>query len=705
MKRTSRITGLILSLLFVSLPVPAAVAMQYVSGGSHHSAALPGDGTVKSWGSNINGQLGNDSTFDSNTPVQTFLPTEAKITSFAGKNDHTLALQDDGTVWAWGFGQSGQLGTGDYNDSPAPVKVTALAGKKIIAVAASNHSMALQDDGTVWAWGYNYYGQIGNGTASMIPVATPVQVSALAGKKIIAIAAGDGHSVALQDNGAVWCWGWNASGQLGSGTFANSTAPATVAALSGKVITAIAAGAGTTFAIQNDGSLWGWGDNSVGQVGDGSSANKATPQHLTALSGKHVTAVSASLHTLALVDNGSLWAWGGNNSGQLGNGKADGAPPLVPNPNPAEVSAMAGKTVVEAAAGRFHTLVVLSDGSVWSWGENTKGQLGDNTTAMRTTPVQVPGLTLTVTVPANGVCGSSNGGTFPTAPIINLCSTGTATSVTGSGPWNWSCQGSNGGTTATCSAQKESIPEPVNGVCGSSNGGTFSAIPTTNLCSAGTATTVTGSGPWSWSCQGSNNGTNVTCSANKSVEQTVTVTVTSPTQLKASYRGGKGTIAFAVSGSATPDTIKSLITADNWITIGAIKMKGSSGTIPYSITANPGLQRTGAIHVATTVITVTQDTVPCKITAATVAPATVSAAGGEVSLNVTVAPDVCSWSVLGIKAGGEWLSGFNSTVNGSGTSTGTAAQNSSGKNRSTSVTIQTADGKAKKSLTVKQLAK
>jgi hypothetical protein len=125
--------------------------------------------------------------------------------------------------------------------------------------------------------------------------------------------------------------------------------------------------------------------------------------------------------------------------------------------------------------------------------------------------------------PVNGVCGSSNGQTFTTAPTTNLCSAGTATTVSGSGPWTWSCTGSNGGTTANCSANK-SGGSPVNGVCGSANGQTFSTAPTTNLCSSGTATTVSGSGPWTWSCTGSNGGTTASCSANKAGAHTTFTT-------------------------------------------------------------------------------------------------------------------------------------------------------------------------------------
>ena len=112
-------------------------------------------------------------------------------------------------------------------------------------------------------------------------------------------------------------------------------------------------------------------------------------------------------------------------------------------------------------------------------------------------------------IAVNGVCGSSNGGAFTSAPTTNLCSAGTSTTVSGSGPWSWTCQGMDGGTNASCSANVQ----VVNGVCGSSNGGTFTSAPTTNLCSAGTFTTVSGSGPWSWTCQGVNGGTNASCSA------------------------------------------------------------------------------------------------------------------------------------------------------------------------------------------------
>jgi hypothetical protein len=185
---------------------------------STHSLALTRDGTAWAWGANQNGQIGNGSITDSTTPLA--IPGLSKTIAVAGGGSHSLAVTADGTVWSWGANGSGQLGNGTNADSAVPVQIPNL--HDITAVAAGdNHSLALASDGTVWAWGENSSGQLGDGTT--VNRNTPVEVEWLS--NIVAIAAGKVHSMALSRDGTVWAWGGNYSGQLGDGTVANTTHP------------------------------------------------------------------------------------------------------------------------------------------------------------------------------------------------------------------------------------------------------------------------------------------------------------------------------------------------------------------------------------------------------------------------------------------------------------------------------------------------
>jgi hypothetical protein len=248
---------------------------------------LKNDGTVWAWGYNNYGQLGNGTYSNSNVPVQVSGLTG--VTAIAWGWWHSLALKNDGTVWAWGYNKQGQLGDGTKTDSNVPVQVSGLTG--VTAIAGSwKHSLALKNDGTVWAWGYNGDGQLGNGTNTNSNV--PVQVSGLAG--ITAIAGGYQHSLALKNDGTVWAWGYNGDGQLGNGTNTNSNVPVPVSGLTG--ITAIAGGGYHSLALKSDGAVWAWGENYSGQLGNGAwGDNSNFPVQVLRHARSYQRAITASL--------------------------------------------------------------------------------------------------------------------------------------------------------------------------------------------------------------------------------------------------------------------------------------------------------------------------------------------------------------------------------------------------------------------------
>jgi RHS repeat-associated protein len=225
---------------------------------------------------------------------------------------HALALRSDGTVWAWGNNAYGQLGNGSTTNSDAPVQVSGLTG--VIAIAGgAGHSLAVKSDGTVWAWGNNAYGQLGNGTTTNALV--PTQATGLSG--ITAVAAGQAHSLALASDGSVYAWGYGADGELGDGSTAQSTNPAAISGLSG--ITAISAGGSHSAAVKSDGTAWAWGANSNGQLGTSNNVASSVPVEIAGVAGVAAIAAGGS-HTLALTAGGTYWAAGNNSNGQLGNG-------------------------------------------------------------------------------------------------------------------------------------------------------------------------------------------------------------------------------------------------------------------------------------------------------------------------------------------------------------------------------------------------
>lgn len=374
------------------------------------------------WGQNYYGDLGNNTTAQSLVPAAMDMTSASAlygktVVGIAAGDYHSLVLCADGTLAACGDNEDGELGDGTVMDRAVPVGVntnsgSALYGKTVVAIATGGlHSLALCSDGTVAAWGDNLYGQLGDNTTTerLTPVAvnSASGVSALYRKTVVAIAAGDGHSLALCSDGTVVAWGLNYDGQLGDNQASGSQSRVPVAvnsasgisALYGKTVVAIAAGADHSVALCSDGTVAAWGENNWGQLGDNQASGSqslvpvavnASPG--SALYGKTAVAIAAAYgHNLALCSDGTVAAWGLNDDGQLGDNQASGSQSLVPvSVNMASgVSALYGKTVAGIAAGEEYSLALCSDRTVVAWGLNSLGQLGDKTTTTRPVPVAV----------------------------------------------------------------------------------------------------------------------------------------------------------------------------------------------------------------------------------------------------------------------------------------------------------------------------
>ena len=356
----------------------SSLVAQKIAGGTGNNLYLCSNGTVESWGSNIYGELGNGVNGggqQQTVPVKVSFLTD--IIDIAVGGNVSFALKNDGTVWAWGANYYGQLGNGNNTDSNVPVKVNLLNG--IIAISVkSSHCLALKNDGTVWSWGNNNAGQLGNG--SKVNTNIPLQIITLNG--IIAIAAGGNHSFAIKNDGTVWAWGRNSQGQLGMGTFTEwYLTPVQVSALTN--ITAISLLDHSSLALKGDGTMLSWGDNTYGQLGIGSFTYSKVPVPITSLSG--IKAIAGGFyHSIALKNDGTLQTWGSNSSGELGNG-------TYTNSNvPVQVSSLTRVTSI--SGGISHSLAIKDNSTAMTWGGNGSGQLGIGSYTDSNVPMLVKGL-------------------------------------------------------------------------------------------------------------------------------------------------------------------------------------------------------------------------------------------------------------------------------------------------------------------------
>jgi alpha-tubulin suppressor-like RCC1 family protein len=345
---------------------------------------LPLRSAAVSWGDNQHGQLGAGSStgsLGSETYVGVSGLSNGAAQVSAGLDSNSVAVRTDGTVWTWGDGL--ELGNGSTADSTVPVQVPGLAGVTRVS-AGFGFDLALRSDGTVWAWGLNFYGQLGDGNSDESAL-TPVQVGGLTG--VTQIAAGNGFGLALRSDGTVWAWGFNGFGELGDGNTVNVDVPVRIGGLSG--VTQIAAGASSAMAAQtlvfkglNLWSVWTWGYNHFGQLGDGTTTEHNTPEQVAGISVPTVAQIAVGGgYSMVLGSDGSLWGWGENADGEVGLGNTS------PEWRPAETM-FPNSGITSIAAGYSHVLALRSDGTVMAWGA---GLFGSDTRSP--SPDPVPGLT------------------------------------------------------------------------------------------------------------------------------------------------------------------------------------------------------------------------------------------------------------------------------------------------------------------------
>jgi len=387
-----------------------------VSAGSAHTLFIDQSNKLWAWGDNSQGQLGDGTMISRRIPVEIM----ESVTMISSGDRYNFAIRTDGSLWAWGQNDRGQLGDGTRINRRDPVEIMqnviyttagwkhtdgGLSGEpeglydpprpippqdapvESPQVLIWQHSLAITGDGTLWAWGDNNAGQLGDGTN--VSRHSPIRVM----DNVAYVSAGNMFTMAIRNDGSLWAWGRNDRGQFGNGTTIGSRIPVRIM----DDIQAVYAGDAYTMIIRNDGSLWAMGQNDRGQFGNGNRVSSRTP--LMLMDGVSTIAASGN-HTMAIMTDGSLWAWGQNDRGQFGNGTT------INSDRPTRI--MEG--VVYVAAGDKHTMAIREDGSLWGWGLNNRGQLGNQSAVNSFSPIHIMVDNALIEAPERPIA--------PTVPVI-----------------------------------------------------------------------------------------------------------------------------------------------------------------------------------------------------------------------------------------------------------------------------------------------
>jgi len=356
-----------------------------VAAGGYTGYAVLSNGHVWAWGDDLEGQIGDSGPWSSR-PVPVEVPRLSAVIVMAGSGNSAFALRSDGKVWAWGDDSQGELADKSFTARQTPRPIPRLTAIKDIAAGAFS-AYAIRDDGTAWAWGDNGFGQLGTGSKGAVST-IPQELARLT--DVVSVRSGSADGYALLRDGTVWAWGDDSLKQLGGARCGasrsdrpsvclGSSVPQQVLGLAGVV--AIAAGGDSGYALRRDGTVWAWGDDEFGELGNGvRRLDEATPVRVEGLI--HVVAIAAgSCSAYALLRNGTVWAWGRGDYGQLGNGST------ADRTIPVRVKGLTG--VLQVVAGGDMTFALTRDRTLWSWGANTLGQLGDGSEFNRDLPVRV----------------------------------------------------------------------------------------------------------------------------------------------------------------------------------------------------------------------------------------------------------------------------------------------------------------------------
>jgi len=392
--------------VYKSSPVQVGVLTNwsYVAGHSASSLAIKTDGTLWSWGENSNATLGHNDTVSRSSPVQ--VGTGTTWASVSAVQASGYGVKTDGTLWAWGYNGTGGLAQGDTVARSSPVQVgsrnggyPAISNNWSKTSSIYNASYAIKTDGTLWSWGRNRWGELGLGNAWQDSTVTtyrssPTQIGSLTNWASLAtgLGSGYGHMIAIKTDGTLWSWGDNRSGQLGQNNITNRSSPVQIGTGTTWASAALSTD-GFSFAIKTDGSLWAWGanQNTYRYLGDGTNVYRSSPVQVGNGTSDWSKVACGRFHIIAIKTNGTIWGWSKNTNGELGLNDTQY------RQSPSQIGALTNW--LNVAAGAYFTLAVKTNGTLWAWGTNAWGQQGQgdsgNNTAGtgRSSPTQIGALT------------------------------------------------------------------------------------------------------------------------------------------------------------------------------------------------------------------------------------------------------------------------------------------------------------------------
>ena len=466
---------LLFCLLFISVVPVNAQCWKYICAGWDVNVGIKTDGTLWGWGTG-SGALGNYSGFS----IPTQIGTATNWRSVSICSTHAAGIQSNGTLWLWGDNLSGELGNGTLTSTLVPTQL-GTATDWLSVVTGDRYTLAIKTNGTLWAWGENGMGQLGDGT--QVDKLVPVQIGTDTDWK--SVSSRYVHTMALKTNGTLWSWGGNNfSGALGLGVVTGMVTQPTQVGTDSDWQSVSASWWRHGAAIKTNGTLWSWGENFRGELGDGTNITRYTPVQVgSATDWQSVS--TGYVYTLAIKTNGTLWSWGVNVWGQLGNGTN------INTNSPGQVGTVSTWQV--ASSGFTHSLGLRTDGTLWAWGRNDAHQLGINDTLKRNVPVEVFSPSITVNATSISACAGAS---------LALTASGAVT-------YTWTSGVSNGVPFVPASSGVYTVTgSDVNG-CYNTATVAVTVIPNTtvtanatsnNVCTGGTVSlTGSGGGPYVWS--------------------------------------------------------------------------------------------------------------------------------------------------------------------------------------------------------------
>lgn len=388
----------------VTVPTPLGESFTELQPGGLHTLALGADGNAYAWGNNDSGQLGTGVPKLRTTPFPVQLPDGVALTQIDAGAFHSMGIGSDGRTYAWGENEKGQIGVGSTENVLVPTAVEIPGGVPLTQIDAGEYySTGVGSDGLVYGWGDNYAGQLGNDdTAAAL---TPVLAQTPGQLRFTQVSAGTHHTLALAEDGSAYAWGRNGAGELGTGNNTASWVPVPVEMPNEVTFTEVSAGGHHSIALASDGSVYAWGTNGKGQLGNSGTTNSNVPVLVDTPDGLSFRSVDAGgltvpgdeeraeaggYHSLAIASDGVTYAWGGNLNGQLGNNTTED------QTTPVAVHTPEGVSFTQVGTGLFHSTGLGSDGLAYAWGYNSSGQLGNGSGTDMLVPFPVyDGVTVT----------------------------------------------------------------------------------------------------------------------------------------------------------------------------------------------------------------------------------------------------------------------------------------------------------------------